>query len=382
MKKMKKLVVMLLTLTMIMSMFSVAGAAASAPTIDNFGSSGWSSSWDADTKTITFDSGWVGRGWWFGSGDSALTGAENITIKTVDNTIGFQIVVQYEDDTTATAVCNSGTNEVTFADFDDTQGVKQIYLQNHAAGTLTLDSVEYNKDGVVVEKTLSNASFTNAGVSAEMSVGTTFTLSVDRAGMDLTKNLINIKILAVDDEGNQSWKSVYLESGDAELITSELESVGLSATVATVDGVTTFTFTCEEETATCGYASLTVKAEYCVDGLTSNAYGFTNTQYVWPDVTTFEVVNGVYKQVADNNVRFVQLISEEYAKNCSEVKYVLSYNGEEKATVTSNECYSKISAAGTTLIAPEGYVYVACAVTNVTDVSLVTCEISFTEIEQ
>ena len=87
-----------------------------------------------------------------------------------------------------------------------------------------------------------------------------------------------------------------------------------------------------------------------------------------------------YKQISDDNsaVRFVQLISEEKAAEASEVTFTIS-NGSSTVTRTSTSCYDSISVAGSELTAPEGYVFVAYAITGVPSEAVaaaLTCTIS------
>lgn len=400
MKKMKKLVGLIVTLAMLVSMFSVASAG-----------------------VITNANGYEGQSWL--DGKYVYMASDGLNSSNYTTAVGWEVVINPAVSTNGKINVQSGWSsnadasksfgpagwgsDIDWTDNGDgTYTVKYIGESALFAGVdggnflyvdcwgdstveIAIEAVYFlDADGerIVSEKTLAANSFSNSGISDEMSVGDTFTVSIDRTDMNLENNLVNLKIKADNDEGT-AWKNIYLESGSATLDTAELESVGLSATVSTVDDVTTFTFTCVKDTASCGYSLLTIKAEYCTDGSVKDAYSFTNTIYLYPDIPSFTVVaadelepNVTYKQTSGNNVRFVQLISEEYAKSCSKVTYTVSYNGEVKAQLESNECYSSISAGGDTITAPEGYVFVACVVTNVTDVSLATCEISFTEIEQ
>ena len=62
--------------------------------------------------------------------------------------------------------------------------------------------------------------------------------------------------------------------------------------------------------------------------------------------------------------RFVALISEESAASATSVVFSLT-NGVSEVTRTSTKCYSSVSVAGSSIVAPEGYVFVAFAVTNI-----------------
>lgn len=101
------------------------------------------------------------------------------------------------------------------------------------------------------------------------------------------------------------------------------------------------------------------------------------TPAIRPNVTYKQetaVANGV------KSVRFVQLISEERAESVSSVSFTLT-NGTASTSVTTNKCYDAVSAAGATITAPEGYVFVAVAVKNVpADVDLGVAAVEFTDI--
>ncbi len=103
------------------------------------------------------------------------------------------------------------------------------------------------------------------------------------------------------------------------------------------------------------------------------------TVYNVPASSTIEP-NVTYKQISDDNsaVRFVQLISQELADNSSEVTFTIS-NGSSTVTRTSTSCYDSISVAGSELTAPEGYVFIAYAITGIpfeAAATALTCTIS------
>lgn len=104
--------------------------------------SGWDSSYDAETKTITFDKAWTGRGWWFGEGETAgdLSNYEQVVVMVETSTIGAQIVIEYADGTkNSTGGADAGvTKLVCDLDSKGKSSVKQIYIQCKEAGTLTL----------------------------------------------------------------------------------------------------------------------------------------------------------------------------------------------------------------------------------------------------
>ncbi|MGN0622521.1 MAG: hypothetical protein ACI4JA_01055 [Oscillospiraceae bacterium] len=79
-----------------------------------------------------------------------------------------------------------------------------------------------------------------------------------------------------------------------------------------------------------------------------------------------DVVNGVYAE------RFVMLITEEQAAAATKVDFTLG-NGAAQVVKSSGNYYTEISAAGDTLVAPEGYVFVAYAVTNIPEDVTLSC---------
>ncbi len=122
-------------------------------------SCGWSSSYDGATHTITYDSAWAGRGWWFGNPDgkdcSAYEGVE-VVIKTslvayVSLTAQYNYFEDGSDDglTTTTGINTTGSDEevTIYCAFDETMrdNVMQIWIQCGAAGTIELVSAKLIK---------------------------------------------------------------------------------------------------------------------------------------------------------------------------------------------------------------------------------------------
>ena len=126
---MKKLLAIILAVTMLLPVFAVNSFAASYDfSLDTFGSSGWDSSYDKSSKTITFNNAWTGRGWWIGDDGIALTDIESITINFAENTIGCQVVVDYANtDDDQTFACAAGTTSVTATFTEDP--VSQVFIQ-------------------------------------------------------------------------------------------------------------------------------------------------------------------------------------------------------------------------------------------------------------
>lgn len=137
---------------------SAMAFSANADTLDilpSCGNGGWGdTSYDAATKTITYGKGWEGRGWWLESGGeyADYSAYDELVIETVDNTIGYSIVIEYEaaGDNTSVSVPVDRLKAVAELDPERKNAVKQIYLQGHAAGTLTLKAA-YLQNEVVVD---------------------------------------------------------------------------------------------------------------------------------------------------------------------------------------------------------------------------------------
>jgi hypothetical protein len=122
-------------------------ANANVDILDSFGTSGWSSSYEASTKTITYDEDWSGRGWWLGGADYSDYASIVVECEPLD--AYAQIVVEYvsgvdeEDNEVKYDNSSSGSSagatkiECDF-DKDHKNAIKQIYIQSSAKGTIVL----------------------------------------------------------------------------------------------------------------------------------------------------------------------------------------------------------------------------------------------------
>lgn len=130
---------------------------ASADTLDlslaDLGS-GWSSSYDAATKTITFEDSWTGRGWWLGEADYSQW--DQVVVEFEPCACYVQIVVEYnaEGVESSTSGVNAGAEKIVCElNAEAKNNVKQIYIQSAEAGTLTLKAA-YLENGVEVDPNL------------------------------------------------------------------------------------------------------------------------------------------------------------------------------------------------------------------------------------
>lgn len=119
--------------------------------------SGWGSSYDAATKTITYESAWTGRGWWLESDGKGADYSkyDEVVVEFESSAFDVKIVIEYIADgaTSSDATAIKGATKVT-CPLNETykNAVKQIYLQNGAAGTLTLTAA-YLQNAAVFDPT-------------------------------------------------------------------------------------------------------------------------------------------------------------------------------------------------------------------------------------
>ncbi len=100
--------------------------------------SGWNSSCEAVTKTITFDGAWTGRGWWLG--DQDYTGFDEVTVETEATPFAIKLVIEYANDaTTSEKMGAKGDTSISLAfNPEGVSHVKQIYIQTTEAGQIVL----------------------------------------------------------------------------------------------------------------------------------------------------------------------------------------------------------------------------------------------------
>lgn len=129
-------------------------------TLDNLGSGWGESTYDAATHTITIGNDWSGKGWWFGTGSSALQVADYdqllIQFDPATEQAG-NVVVEYADGTTADTKSSfeAGATSV-IVDLDPTGkagGIKQIYIQGPAGSKYTLKTAMIGTKNAVATAT-------------------------------------------------------------------------------------------------------------------------------------------------------------------------------------------------------------------------------------
>lgn len=106
--------------------------------------SGWDSSYNGATHTITFEGDWTGRGWWLGTAPGAdYSDYEEIAISIEPTDFYVQIVCQYndapEDSNSETQGFENG-EAVLKLNPEYKNNVMQIYIQSSKAGEVVLKS--------------------------------------------------------------------------------------------------------------------------------------------------------------------------------------------------------------------------------------------------
>ena len=135
----------LFTLISMALMAMGANAASEDLSLDDLGS-GWSSSYDAATKTITYESAWSGRGWWLDGKDCSAY--KQAVVEFEQQELGVTLCVQYFADGTtsidetlnSTAAVDAGVTKIAVPLSENKGHVAQIYIQCHNAGTVVLKS--------------------------------------------------------------------------------------------------------------------------------------------------------------------------------------------------------------------------------------------------
>ncbi len=129
---MKKLFTLI---TMALMAFS-ANAAKIELSLEDLGS-GWNSSYDAATKTITYDAAWTGRGWWLSEAD--YSAYDNVVVDFETQELGVQLVIEYNSASSTTQWVDPGKTQIIAAlDVTGKASVKQIYIQSSKAGKIVL----------------------------------------------------------------------------------------------------------------------------------------------------------------------------------------------------------------------------------------------------
>ncbi|MCC8117425.1 MAG: hypothetical protein LIP09_01570 [Bacteroidales bacterium] len=212
--------------------------------LDSFGTSGWSSSYDADTKTITYEGDWTGRGWWLGGVD--YSEYDKVVIEFAECNLAGQVVIQYADDVNETTSFALGAESVeALFNPDYSSNVQQIYIQ---CASLTenptivlkdaylVSGVEYNPviwEGSQAIDWWSNAVYLSVASLSEAVEGATMAVTYE---LPAGAQYGNLKIQSL----NADWSQTYFTSY------ADQESVEEGVLTFTESGVLSFVINAED----------------------------------------------------------------------------------------------------------------------------------------
>lgn len=212
---------------------------------------GWDSSYDAATKTITYEGDWTGRGWGFFDENFDATNYTDVVIKMAECNVPGQMIIQYaqlvydengdvvqewgsDKHESTTKPFSAGDTEITCALNDDFKdAIVQIYLQCGSIGgndnpTIVLESAEIVDNSAVPynpvvwqgEEALSWDSFVEFKPEC-FKAGDRIGFVLEKTGEDGG----SFKAVCVD----SSWKWCAMTSyGDNAGYSEEYESIWLS----------------------------------------------------------------------------------------------------------------------------------------------------------
>lgn len=137
---------------------------------------GWGSTYDPETKTITFEDAWTGHGWGWWEEVADLSDYTHVVIEIEPTAISAQLVVQYKTDTEVnetSGFCDPGTTQLKLALNEDLKkSVQQIYIQCGAnPGTITLKSAQIiDKSNEAPDPVIWTGNYTASGWNAGASI--------------------------------------------------------------------------------------------------------------------------------------------------------------------------------------------------------------------
>jgi len=202
---------------MVMAFVAMNASAAQLDlSLDDLGA-GWNSSYDAATKTITYEDAWKGRGWWLEAAD--YSAYDNVVIDFETQDLGVQLVIEYNNDVKSTTqwVDAGKTQIIATLDATGKASVKQLYIQSSKAGTVVLKRA-YVATSDAVEK--------EAVKDLVLSTGDNLTLAAGGYGWncpqswlakDVTEyNTMVFEIASVEGGAKTTVQLVPAAGGDAE----------------------------------------------------------------------------------------------------------------------------------------------------------------------
>ena len=202
---------------MVMALVAMSASAAQLDlSLDDLGA-GWNSSYDAATKTITYEDAWKGRGWWLEAAD--YSAYDNVVIDFETQDLGVQLVIEYNNDVKSTTqwVDAGKTQIIATLDATGKASVKQLYIQSSKAGTVVLKRA-YVATSDAVEK--------EAVKDLVLSTGDNLTLAAGGYGWncpqswlakDVTEyNTMIFEIASIEGGAKTTVQLVPAAGGDAE----------------------------------------------------------------------------------------------------------------------------------------------------------------------
>jgi hypothetical protein len=250
--------VFFLFIALLMSMVSFAAEERLPMAADADLGSGWNSSYDAATQTITYTAGWSGRGWWFGDGKgdgepkdcSAYT--KVVAEFEATNSV-LKLVVEYAgSETMSELIVNAGQTQIV-VDLDPTlkSAVSQVWFQKETAGTVVLVDV-YFTDGNIEPPAKENLPMGN----------------LDSGGANSSYNAATQTITFLTAWTNRGWWLGSKDCSNYTQVVVEFEAVGFNVqlVVEYVDGTSGST------TVNAGATSVVVVLDKTAKGAVKQIY--------------------------------------------------------------------------------------------------------------
>ena len=203
----------------LMAMALVAMSASAAQldlTLEDLGS-GWSSSYDAATKTITYDDAWTGRGWWLGEAD--YSAYDNVVIDFEDQPIGVQVVIEYNGGqaNTVQGIGAGVTQVIATLDAEGKASVKQIYIQSKAKGAVVLKRAYVATADDVVKEPVKDVVLSSGDDLTLAAGGFGWNCPQGWIALDLTDyNTVVFEIASVEGGAKATVQLVPAAGGEAE----------------------------------------------------------------------------------------------------------------------------------------------------------------------
>ena len=151
--------------------------------------SGWNSSYDAETKTISItDEAGGGKGWWFGiDAESAAdySDFDNLVIETATTTVGGKVIIEYLAEGSTSSEIEFGVGATCIVvplDATNKSAVKQIYISGANGAIFTLKDAYVAKASVTPAANIGTIVNAIQGVKAAQQNGVRYNLAGQKVG--------------------------------------------------------------------------------------------------------------------------------------------------------------------------------------------------------